>query len=209
MKNPAELEKILTEDESISEDYDADNVFFDDESIEELRKEFGSEIADKAKDLNLFYRSDNLLKHMVELLMNTMDVQSLIEIALANPVAEDFNCKNPLNYAKRDFEKAWYHTRTAKTISLDEMTENTDLSDGVELHDTVNVEEVSIAGISAENFLNTLDETDKKTVDMLVKKFTQAEIADEIGILQSAVSRHLREIAALGKEFGKNFSNNA
>lgn len=185
------------------------NAFFDDETIEELRKEFGDEIADKAKDINLFHHSDNLLKHMVKLLMNTMDVQSLIEIALANPVAEDFNSKNQLNYAKRDFEKAWYHTRTAKTISLDEMTENTDSSDGIEFHNTVNVEEVSIAGISAEEFLNTLDETDKKIVDMFVKKFTQAEIADEVGLSQSAVSRHLKKITTLGKDFGKNFSNNA
>lgn len=209
LKNPAKLEDGTIEDEFTNDECNKNDAFFDDETIEELRKEFGDEIADKAKDINLFYRSDNLLKHMVELLMNTMDVQSLIEIALANPVAEDFNCKNQLNYAKRDFEKAWYHTRTAKTISLDEMTENIDLSDGVELHDTVDIEEVSIAGISAEEFLNTLDETDKKIVDMLVKKFTQAEIADEVGLSQSAVSRHLKKIAVLGKDFGKNFSNNA
>lgn len=141
--------------------------------------------------------------------MNTMDVQSLIEISLANPVAEDFNCKNPLNYAKRDFEKSWYHTRTAKTISLDEMTENADSCGGVELHDTVDIEEVSIAGISAEEFLNTLDETDKKIVDMLVKKFTQAEISEEVGISQSAVSRHLKKIVAFRKEFEKSISNKA
>ena len=125
-----------------------------------MRKEFGDEIADKAKNINLFYRSDDLLKHMVGLLMNTMDVQSLIEIALANPVAEDFNCKNPLNYAKRDFEKAWYHTRTAKTSSLDEITENAD--NGAEISDVVDIEAEVIAAISAEEFLNTLDETDKK-----------------------------------------------
>lgn len=209
LKNPAKLEDGIIEDEFTNDECNKNNAFFDDETIEELRKEFGDEIADKAKDINLFYHSDNLLKHMVELLMNTMDVQSLIEIALANPVAEDFDCKNQLNYAKRDFEKAWYHTRTAKTISLDEMTENIDLSDGVELHDTVDIEEVSIARISAEEFLNTLDETDKKIVDMLVKKFTQAEIADEVGLSQSAVSRHLKKITTLGKDFGKNFSNNA
>lgn len=204
LKNPAKLE-----DRTINDECNINNSFFDDETIKEMREEFGDEIADKAKNINLFYHSDDLLKHMVGLLMNTMDVQSLIEIALANPVAEDFNCKNQLNYAKRDFEKAWYHTRTAKTISLDEMTENIDSSGSVELHDTVNIEEVSIAEISAEEFLNTLDETDKKIVDMLVKKFTQSEIADEVGLSQSAVSRHLKKIAALGKEFEKNFSNNA
>ncbi len=201
LKNPAKLEDSIIEDEYTNEECNMNNAFFDDETIEELRKEFGDEIADKAKDITLFYHSDNLLKHMVELLMNTMDVQSLIESALANPVAEDFNCKNQSNYAKRDFEKAWYHTRTAKTISLDEMIENADTSGGAELHDGINVEEVSIARISAEEFLNTLDETDKKIVDMLVKKFTQAEIADEVGLSQSAVSRHLKKIATLGKEF--------
>jgi len=92
--------------------------YFDDETIEELREEFGDEIADKAKDINLCFHSDNLLKHMAELLMNTMDVQSLIEIALANPVAEDFNRTNPLNYAKKDFEKSWYHSRTANRFRL-------------------------------------------------------------------------------------------
>ncbi len=162
LENPTELENSTIEDEFVSEDYGINNVFFDDETTEEMRKEFGDEIADKTKDINLFCRSDDLLKHMVELLMNTMNVQSLIEIALANPVAEDFNRKNPLNYAKRDFEKSWYHTRTAKTISLDEMTENTNSSVGTELHGTVNIEAVSIAEISAEEFLNTLEETDKK-----------------------------------------------
>lgn len=204
LKNPAELE-----DSTIDDECDINNSFFDDETIEELRKEFGDEIADKAKNINLSYNSDDLLKHMVGLLMNTMDVQDLIEIALANPVAEDFNRKNQSNYAKRDFEKAWYHTRTAKAISLDEIIEKVDLSSGAEKSDVVDVEEVGIATITAEEFLNTLDETDKKIVDMLVKKFTQAEIADEVGLSQSAVSRRLKKISALGKELEKNISNNA
>lgn len=201
LKNPAKLEDSSIEDEFISEDCDLNNEFFDDKTIEELRKEFGDEIADKAKNITINYDFDDLLKHMIGLLMNTMDVQSLIEIALANPVAEDFNRKNPLNYAKRDFEKSWYHTRAAKTILLDEMTENIDSSGRVELHDTVNIEEVSIAEITAEEFLNALDETDKKIVDMLVKKFTQSEIADVVGLSQSAVSRRLKKISALGKDF--------
>lgn len=209
LKNPAELENSSGEDEFISDICDLNNAFFDDETIEEMRKEFGDDIADKAKNITINYDFDVLLKHMVGLLMNTMDVQSLIEIALANPVAEDFNYKNPSNYAKRDFEKSWYHTRTAKTISLDEITEKADLSSGVEISDAVDVEEVCIATIAAEEFLNSLDETDKKIVDMLVKKFTQAEIANEVGLSQSAVSRRLKKIVALGKEFEKNFSNNA
>ena len=182
-------------------------MLFDDETIEELRSEFGDEIADKAQNITLEFDFDDLMKHMVELFINTMDVQSLIEFSLANPVAEDFNSKNPSNYAKRDFEKTWYHTRTAKTISLDEMTEN--VGSETEISHVVDVEEISIANISAEEFLNTLDETDKKIVDMLVKKFTQAEITDEIGLSQSAVSRRLKKISSLGKEFEKIFSNNA
>ena len=204
LKNPENLE-----DSTIDDECNINTSFFDDETIEEMRKEFGDEIADKAKNINLFYNSDDLLKHMIDLLMNTMDVQSLVEIALTNPVAEDFNRKNPLNYAKRDFEKAWYHTRTAKTVSLDEITEKADLSSGAEISDAVDVEEVSIATIAAGEFLNTLDETDKIIVEMLVKKFTQAEIAEVVGLSQSAVSRRLKKISALGKEFEKNFSNNA
>ena len=207
LKNPTRLDESPNANVSVSYDYNVDNVFFDDETIEELRKEFGDKIANKAKNINLNYNSDDLLKHMIGLLMNTMDVQSLIEIALANSVAEDFNCKNPLNYAKRDFEKSWYHTRTAKTSSLDEIIENAD--NGAEISDVVDIEAEVIATISAEEFLNTLDETDKKIVDMLVKRFTQAEIADEVGLSQSAVSRRLKKIAALGKEFEKNISNNA
>ncbi|MCM1276386.1 MAG: winged helix-turn-helix transcriptional regulator [Lachnospiraceae bacterium] len=209
LKNPAELDESPVEDKTAIDDFDSDNVFFDDETIEELRKEFGNEIADKAQNITLKCDFDDLLKHMVELLMNTMDVQSLIEFSLANPVAEDFNIKNPLNYAKRDFEKSLYHTRTAKTISLDEIIENVDSSGGAEIPNAVDIEAAGIAALSAEEFLNTLDATDKKIVDMLVKKFTQTEIADEVGLSQSAVSRHLKKIAALGKDFEKNFSNNA
>ena len=207
LKNPAELDESSDEDETVIEDFDLDSAFFDEETIEELRQELGDEIADKAKNISLKCDSDDLLKHMVDLLMNTMDVQSLIEISLANPVAEDFNRKNPLNYAKRDFEKSWYHTRTAKTVSLDEMTES--VGSETEIPDVVDVEEISIANISAEEFLNILDEADKKIVDMLVKKFTQAEIADEVSLSQSAVSRRLKKISARRKEFEKNFSNNA
>ncbi|MCM1167174.1 MAG: winged helix-turn-helix domain-containing protein [Lachnospiraceae bacterium] len=209
LKNPAELDESPVEDETAIDDFDSDNVFFDDETIEELRKEFGDEIADKAKDINLCFHADDLLKHMVELLMSAMDVQSLIEIALANPVAEDFNRNNPLNYAKRDFEKSWYHTRTAQTISLDEIIENADSSGRAEIPNAVDIEAVGIAAISAEEFLNALDETDQKIVDMLVKKFTQSEIADEVGLSQSAVSRRLKKLSTLGKDFEKNFSNNA
>lgn len=168
LKNLSELDEIPDVDDDTSDIYDVDSAFLDDETIEELRKEFGDDIANKAKNINLTYHSDDLLKHMVGLLMNTMDVQGLIETALANPIAEDFNRKNPLNYAKSDFEKSWYHTRTAKTISLDEIAEGTD--NGAEISDVVDVEEIGIAAITAEEFLNTLDETDKKIVDMLVKK---------------------------------------
>lgn len=73
----------------------------------------------------------------------------------------------------------------------------------------INMQEVSIAEISAEEFLNTLDETDKKIVEMLVKKFTQSEIANEIGLSQSSVSRRLKKISALGKEFETTISNRA
>ncbi|MCM1167745.1 MAG: winged helix-turn-helix domain-containing protein [Ruminococcus sp.] len=190
LKNPAELDESPVEDKTAIDDFDSDNVFFDDETIEELRKEFGNEIADKAQNITLKCDFDDLLKHMVEMLMSAMDVQSLIEIALANPVAEDFNFKNPLNYAKRDFEKSWYHTRTAQTISLNEITENAD--SGAEIPNAVNIEATSIAALSAEEFLNNLDETDKKIVEMLVKKFTQTEIADEVGLSQSAISRRLK-----------------
>jgi len=44
---------------------------------------------------------------------------------------------------------------------------------------------------------------------MLVKKFTKAEIADEIELSQSAVSSRLKKIAVLRKEFERIFSNNA
>ena len=195
MKNPAKLDENTDEDEIAIEDFDLDSTFFDDEAIEELRQEFGDEIADKAKNITLKCDFGDLLEHMVELLMNTIDMQSLIEFSLANPVAEDFNSNNPLNYAKRDFEKSWYHTRTAKTISLDELTDS--VGSEKEFPDAIDVEEVSISEISAEEFLNALNETDKKIVDMLVKKFTQAEIADEVGLSQSAVSRRLKKIAAL------------
>ena len=42
------------------------------------------------------------------------------------------------------------------------MTENVDSCGGVKYHDTVDIEGISIAEISAGEFLNTLDETDKK-----------------------------------------------
>ncbi len=207
LKNLSTLDEIPDADDDTSDIYNVDSAFFDDETIEELRKEFGDKIADKAKNITINYDFDDLLKHMVNLLMNAMDVHSLIEIALANPVPEDFNRNNPINYAKRDFEKSWYHTRTVKTISLDEIAEGTD--NGAEISDVVDVEEIGIAAVTAEEFLNTLDETDKKIVDMLVKKFTQSEIADEVGLSQSAVSRRLKKIAALEKDFEKNISNNA
>lgn len=203
MKNPAKIDENTDEDETVIEDFDLDSAFFDDEVIEELRQEFGDEIADKANNITLKCDFDDLLKHMVGLLMNTMDVQSLIEFSLANPVAEDFNSNNPLNYAKRDFEKSWYHTRTAKVVSLDEMIVS--VGSETEIPDAVDVEEVSIAKVSAEEFLNALDETDKKIVDMLVKKFTQAEIADEVELSQSAVSRRIKKIVVLRKEFEKIF----
>ncbi len=87
MENPAKLDDNTDEDETVIEDFDLDSAFFDDETIEELCKGLGDEIADKAKNITLKCDFYDLLEHMVELLMNTMDVQSLIEFSLANPVA--------------------------------------------------------------------------------------------------------------------------
>ena len=66
--------------------------------------------------------SDQFLGKMMNLLLQTQEIEQWVKFTKANPAHEDFNEKIILNYDKINFERRWDHLRTriGRLLELDE-----------------------------------------------------------------------------------------
>ena len=96
--------------------------------------------------------------------------------------------KKFINYAKEDHNKRFNHTESEqlKKVRLEELPE--DLASEEDQIGQL------ISKIMVETVLNSFDERDRKIVEMKLYGYTQAEIAKEIGLSQSYVSKLEKKI---------------
>lgn len=138
---------------------------------------------------------DEYLRNTVNALMKTIDYEALLKISEKHSCDTDFNELIPQNFPKLGHDRRWTHSRSKiQTVSLDgirssEENKSLDIAD-----EHIDVEESAIANADISSFLNSCDQTDQQIIQMLLDKFTQQEIATELGITQGSVSKRISKI---------------
>ncbi len=129
---------------------------------------------------------DEQLHNTVKALMKAVDVETLAEILKKFSCDEDFNTSQPLNYPRKDHERKWNHSRSkTKAISLDEIAEKYE----DDIPDYTNIEMSIEANPKIEYLRSKNSEQDNRILELLLQQHTQSEIAEQIGIAQSTVSK--------------------
>ena len=131
------------------------------------------------------------------------NISAILQLAKQNPAHEDFSGK-PENHAKIDFERKFYHTRSKTTVSnFSEITETNE--DGEEIipdfPDGESFTEQAEMRADMLSVMMTLDETDRRIIDLRLEDLTQEQIAARLNMTQSAVSKRLKKLEKKFAEF--------
>lgn len=136
--------------------------------------------------------ADRYLHNTVNALMQTVDIKELAEVSKENSCEEDFGNGISTNYPKIDHEKKWNHSRSKiKTESLDELLEN--YEEDIPQQE-LDIESMAIANVTLKEIIDNANEQEKAILKMLSEGYTQSEIAKDMGISQSTVSKKLTNI---------------
>lgn len=140
---------------------------------------------------------DEQFHNMVKALMKAVDVETLAEVSKKFSCDEDFNTSQTLNYPRKDHERKWNHSRSkTKAISLDEIAEKYE----DDIPDYTNIEMSIEANFKIEYLRSKISEQDNKILELLLQQHTQSEIAEQIGIAQSTVSKKQKKFKKILSE---------
>ena len=136
--------------------------------------------------------ADEMLSQELPVMTTGQKAKEIFLLSRSIPQETDFSSR-PHNRAKEDAYRKLYHTRAEVTVVLF----HDDINDP-ELRaaamNQVSVEELAAGSAYVDEFLKTLDKTDRQITELLMQKYTQQEIADKLGVGQSAVSKHIKKI---------------
>lgn len=136
--------------------------------------------------------ADMYLHNTVNALMQTVDIKGLAEASKEYSCDEDFSKSQNTNYPKMDHDRKWNHTRSKiKTESLDELLENEE--EGIPQQE-LDIVSMAITNVAIKEIIENANEQEKQILKFLSVGHTQAEIAKELGISQSTVSKKLAKI---------------
>lgn len=136
--------------------------------------------------------ADGMLERELPIMITGQKAKELFKLSKNIPQETDFSTR-PGNKARQDVERKLFHTRTKISVIL--------FQD--DLHDPelraaalsqVSVEELAAGSAYVDEFLKSLNDTDRKITELLLQKFTQQEIAEKLGAGQPMVSKHIKKI---------------
>lgn len=121
---------------------------------------------------------DRFLHNAVETTMQVMNYEELAQVIQGDAAFEDFNQEKSNNYRAKDFDRKWNHTRTASSISYDELasTESSELADA-----STDIEKAVSQKVYLQDFWNGLTDEDKMIIKLKMNGLTQEEIAKRLG----------------------------
>lgn len=136
--------------------------------------------------------ADQYLNNTVNTLMQTIDIKGLAKVSKDYSCDEDFSKSQNANYPKINHDRKWKHTRSkTKTESLDELLKN----NGEDMaQQELDIESTAITNVTLKEIIDNANEQEKLIFKMLSEGYTQSEIAKELGISQSTVSKKLTKI---------------
>ena len=149
-------------------------------------------------DPNIDKKADDFLHNAVNTMLDVMEYEKLAEIVRLNSDEQDFNDKVDNNYRLKDHVRRWEHTKDKKKNILTP-DPNAELREPPK-----SVEEEAIGNVLVEQFMDTLDETDRQIFSRKLLGYTQSEIAKELGFSNnSAVSKRLADMEKRFREMIK------
>jgi hypothetical protein len=169
------------------------------EKPEELEEVLGA-LAESDPALFEPANADIFLENAVNTLMDVMQYEELAKVFKETPAQEDFN-NGESNLRSIDFYRKWNHTRskykTVSTNGLDDKTDDEGNFIEYEVPDkfSAKVDDSAVGNIVKNDFWGTLNETDKKLLNLRMQGYTQVEIADMLAYkTHSAVTKRLEKL---------------
>lgn len=146
----------------------------------------------------------NLVGNLTDMIVTEQNWQPIIDEIWNNRQMEDYNSSQ--NARKRDFQRSWDHSRTAKHLSLEELAETGAALDDETLFEIAEpraeFEEKILSQGAVDAFYATLTEEDRTILQMRVDGYTQQQIADKLGFKTTgAISKRIAKLGAKYEEF--------
>lgn len=133
-----------------------------------------------------------MIEKEMQILTTGQQAKDIFIISKSIPQETDFSAKKE-NLSRIDAYRKLFHTRAKITVSFfSDYIENEELRNKAVMQ--VSPEELASASAYVSDFFKTLDDTDRQITELMLQKYTQAEIAEELGIGQGTVSKHINKI---------------
>ena len=141
----------------------------------------------------------NLVGNMTDQVVEEANWQPMIDTIWENRTVEDYENKNSV--VRKDFMRHWNHDRSGKSISLDELVE--------ESGNIINVadpqaefERKVLSQGQIDAFARRLSEQDREILRLRMEHHTEQQIADAVGFkTASAVHKRIAKIASAYEDF--------
>lgn len=135
----------------------------------------------------------NLVGNLTDMIVKEQNWQPMIDEIWRNRQEEDYSGNS---YSKRDFMKAWQHTRSVKqrmTLEdLDKLSADELDAQGLRRDETDQV----ISSIDLDQFMDGLNERDQQILKLRIQGKTLEEIAPQVGYsAASSVHKRIQQIA--------------
>lgn len=152
--------------------------------------------------------TDLFLEQMMDLMMQSQSVPEILGVTKKNGAHEDFNLSVAENRDKIDFDRRWDHFRTklGKPLSLDALavSDPSAVENGRSMFDSSDEEYEALEN----QFLDTLNGTDREIYLMRKQGLTQREIAERLDYKShSAVTKRMEKMKKALIDFCADFNN--
>ena len=145
-----------------------------------------------------YQQFSNLIGNVTDMVIAEENWQPMIDAIWENRTVEDYETTS--STVKTDFMRKWYHNRSGKPISLDEMmeSENGDIFEVRSEFEQMVISEMQIAAFAEQN----ITDKDREILKLRMDGHTEQEIADKVGYkTASAVHKRIAKIASAYEDF--------
>ena len=149
--------------------------------------------------------ADSVIEKEMQILTTGQQAKEIFLVSKDIPQETDFSNKKE-NLSRIDAYRKLFHTRAKITVSLfSDYIENEELRKKAVMQ--ASPEELAAGSAYVSDFFKTLDDVDCRITELLLQKYTQIEIAEELGVKQSTVSKHCKKIQELLLDFDPEIKN--
>ena len=136
--------------------------------------------------------ADSMIEKEMQILTTGQQAKEIFLVSKDLPQETDFSAKKE-NLSRIAAYRKLFHTRAKITVSLfSDYIENEELRKKTVMQ--ASPEELAAGSAYVSDFFKTLDDVDRQITELMLQKYAQAEIAEELGVKQSTVSKHCKKI---------------